>query len=429
MFSRKEVLLLGTLAFAKFTHILDFMVMMPLGPQLMTTFGITAQQFGILVSSYTLSAGIFAIIAAFFIDRFDRKKVLLLMYAGFLVGTLACALAGSYWQLMLARTLTGVFGGLLNTLILSIVGDSFELKKRATATGIVMSAMSAAAAFGVPLGVYFAAMFNWQVPFYIVLGLATPIWFGIWQFVPAINSHLQTSSTTAIIDLSEHLVDANNPSPERQSVSNVSSIAQPKRNAWEILTDIFGSFNQIKALSLGFCLVMGQFMIIPFIAPYAVKNLGFAPVELTYIYLFGGAVSLLTGAIFGRLADKFGHKIIFIIAVLGSLLPFYLVTNLSTTSFPIILTCTSLFFIFVGGRAVPSMAMVMSSVPSRYRASFMSFNTAFQQLAAGAAALISGFLIVETPTALSNFNLVGYLAMGLSFVAIGVALWLRTAKE
>ncbi len=428
MFSRKEVLLLGTLAFAKFTHILDFMVMMPLGPQLMTTFGITAQQFGILVSSYTLSAGIFAIIAAFFIDRFDRKKVLLLMYAGFLVGTLACALAGSYWQLMLARTLTGVFGGLLNTLILSIVGDSFELKKRATATGIVMSAMSAAAAFGVPLGVYFAAMFNWQVPFYIVLGLATPIWFGIWQFVPAINSHLQTSSNIpAPIDLSMHLIDEKNPTAEITTAPSL--LIDNKRNPWQILTDIFGSFNQIKALSLGFCLVMGQFMIIPFIAPYAVKNLGFAPVELTYIYLFGGAVSLLTGAIFGRLADKFGHKIIFIIAVLGSLLPFYLVTNLSTTSFPIILTCTSLFFIFVGGRAVLSMAMVMSSVPSRYRASFMSFNTAFQQLAAGAAALISGFLIVETPTALSNFNLVGYLAMGLSFVAIGVALWLRTAKE
>lgn len=386
MFTRNELFLLSSLAIAKFTHILDFMIMMPLGVSLMKEFGISAQEFGILVSSYGLSAGATAIVSAFFIDRFDRKRILLLLYGGFILGTLLCAMSNSYWSLLIARSATGMFGGLLNTIILSIVADTFELKKRATATGIVMSGMSAAAAFGVPLGLFFATAFVWQVPFYAIIVLAIPIWFGLRTFVPL--------------------------SPDKEKFSPTIQ---------KTLSNVFGNWNQIRALFLSACMILGQFMLIPYISPYMVKNIGFSEFQLIYIYLIGGSVSLITSPIIGRLADKYGHKKVFLWVALGSCIPILAITHLPTVPIYVALFFTTLFFIFIGGRAVPAMTMIVSSASPDYRGSFMSFNTAFQQLAAGAAALISGMLIVETETSFTQYNFVGYLAVGLTFIGMLLA--------
>ena len=398
MFERKEYLLLATLALAKFTHIMDFMVMMPLAPQIMRLFGIGTQEFGILVSSYTISAGVMAIISAFFIDRFDRRTLLLATYAGFTVGTLACALANSYETLLAARSLTGIFGGLLNTLSLSIVGDVFQLQKRATATGVVMSAMSAAAALGVPTGLYFATLYQWNTPFLVIVGVSLPIWLGLWYVVPSIRTHIQSD-------------------------------AAQKPRFFDGVRATFGDWNQVRALLLSMCLTMGQFMLIPFIAPFMVKNVGFAEADLMYIYLFGGAVSLFTGILIGRLADRYGHRRVFYVAAALSAVPIFWISQLpAATPLWWALSATTVFFIFIGGRFVPATTIVVSSVEARNRASFMSYNTASQQFAAGASAIISGSILVETPTVLLNFQYVGFIGIILTAAAIALAYSLRASK-
>lgn len=395
-YNRQEKLLLTTLAGAKFTHIMDFMVMMPLGPVLMKTMDISAQQFGFLVASYTISAGIAVLCSALFIDKLPRRKSLIVVYLGFIAGTLVCGISDSYYTLMLARMLTGIFGGILNAMILSTVGDSFPIEKRAGAMGVVMSAFSAAAAFGVPFGIYLASLGDWNWPFFVIVVLAVPIWFGLYIFVPKMQK------------TEELLV---------QKVQKTGAY-------FEVFLRVWSNPNQLTALGMSLALVLGQFMIIPYLSPYMVGNIGFSQMQLVYIYLCGGLSTLVSGPIIGRLADRFGHKRLFLIFAFLSMIPLLLVTHLPKVALPLALIASTLFFIFISGRIIPSTTMVVSSVETRYRAGFVSINTAMQQFSAGLAATISGSIVTEiavqdaTVKAISGYHFVGYLAVGLTVIAM-----------
>jgi predicted MFS family arabinose efflux permease len=395
-YNRQEKLLLATLAGAKFTHIMDFMVMMPLGPVLMKTMDISAQQFGFLVASYTISAGIAVLCSALFIDKLPRRKSLIVVYLGFIAGTLVCGISNSYYTLMLARMLTGIFGGILNAMILSTVGDSFPIEKRAGAMGVVMSAFSAAAAFGVPFGIYLASLGDWNWPFFVIVVLAVPIWFGLYFFVPKMQK------------TEELLV---------QKVQKTGAY-------FEVFLRVWSNPNQLTALGMSLALVLGQFMIIPYLSPYMVGNIGFSQMQLVYIYLCGGLSTLVSGPIIGRLADRFGHKRLFLIFAFLSMIPLLLVTHLPKVALPLALIASTLFFIFISGRIIPSTTMVVSSVETRYRAGFVSINTAMQQFSAGLAATISGSIVTEiavqdaTVKAISGYHFVGYLAVGLTVIAM-----------
>ena len=392
-YNRQEKLLLASLAGAKFTHIMDFMVMMPLGPLLMKKMDITAQQFGFLVASYTISAGVAVLLSALFIDKLPRRKSLLVVYLGFMLGTLVCGISNSYYTLMLARMLTGIFGGVLNALILSTVGDSFQIEKRAGAMGVVLTAFSAAAAFGVPFGIYLASLGDWNWPFFVIVILALPLWFGLFYFVPAGEK---------AIEVKEAVKDA----------------------YFEVFLRVLRNPNQLTALGMSLALVLGQFMIIPYISPYMVGNIGFSQMQLVYIYLCGGLSTLITGPIIGRLADKYGHKRLFLIFAAVSMIPLLLVTHLPKVALPLALVASTLFFIFISGRIIPSSTMVISSVETRFRAGFVSINTAMQQFAAGLAATISGSVVTEIVVegaavkAISGYHIVGYMAVGLTLIAM-----------
>lgn len=363
------------------------MVIMPLGPQLMRLFSIDAQQFSFLVSSYTFSAGIMGFFAAFFIDRFDRKHALILGYIGFLIGTLCCGLANSYELLMAARIFTGLFGGILNALVLAIIGDRFQLKKRASAMGIVMAAFSAAAVLGVPMGLYIAAELSWNYTFLILAGVGTLMLIGLFGLIPSMREHLET--------------------------------VRKQETPLEVVQRIARNGNQVRALSFKMCLILSQFMIIPFVAPFMVGNIGFSEIELTYIYLLGGALTLVTGPVIGRIADARGHKKIFIYIGFLSIIAILGITHMPPMGIPLALLGTSLFFILISGRAIPSTTMVVSSAASQHRAGFMSFSSAFQQLSAGLAAIIAGAILVETPDKqLQNFEYIGYLCVALTLIAI-----------
>jgi predicted MFS family arabinose efflux permease len=373
-----ERLLLLTLALIQFTHIVDFMILMPLGPQLMRLFSISPREFGLLVSAYTFAAGISGFFSAFVVDRFDRKKVLIWLYAGFGLGTLACALAPTYSVLLAARILTGCFGGGLTAAGLAVIGDTVPMERRATAMGIVTSAFSAASVLGVPLGLYLASAFDWHAPFLFLAGLSVVVFALIFKGIPSLKEHLA-------------IPQRNNP------IQVLGSVLQSKPQLW--------------ALLLTFFMMIGQFAIIPFISPSMVANVGFSEAQLTLIYFLGGATTLITGPLIGRLADRQGKLKVLIIFFLLSAIPQFWITHLGATSLPLALLLTTSFFIVSSGRMIPAMALVTGTVSPQRRGSFMSIQSSVQQLSAGFASLISGMIVVKDSQGhLLNYGWIGWLA-------------------
>lgn len=396
MTPKKEKLLLYTLATIQFTAIMDFMIVMPLGPQLMRLFDINPAQFGIIVSSYTFAAGFTGLVGAFFIDRFDRKTALLFNYIGFSIGTILCALAPTYEWLVAARIVTGLFGGVMGALVMSIVGDVIPEFRRATAMGIVMTSFSVASIFGVPFGLFLADLAGWHMPFYF-LGFMGLIVSGIiYKVVPSVNTHITKERPSPI----------------------------------QVLKNVFGSKMQVRALIFMFVLILGHFSIIPYISPYLVANVGFPESYLKYMYLLGGAATIFTSPYIGRLADKYGKPKILTIIALISLIPVLAITNMPHVSVWIVLTSSTMFFIFISGRMVPSMALVTSSVTPQHRGSFMSINSSAMQLASGTASFLSGLVIAKSAGGeILNYSYVGYGAVVFTLAAILIARKIKPVSQ
>ena len=374
------------------------MIIMPLGNQLMKLFQIEPRQFGYIVGAYTITAGIVGFAGAFFVDDFDRKKLLLTCYIGFLIGTLACGFAPTYIAMLGARILTGIFGGVLGTLVLSIVGDAIPAERRATAMGIVTSGFSLAAVFGVPFGNYLAHAFSWHAPFHFIAGIGTFIIIAILVFIPKMDEHIRNKSIR----------------PDPISVL---------KNLWE-------NSNQRKALLLMSLLMLSQFTIIPFIAPYMEKNVGFSQMQVTYIYLFGGLCTVFTAPLIGRLADKIGkHKVFRIFGILV-IIPIFLITNMYVLPIEIVLIVTSFFFIVINGRVVPAIALITGTTKPQSRGSFMSFNSSVQQLSAGLASFISGAIITQNAGGeLINYEVIGYIAVIACLGSIWAAGRIKSAEQ
>ncbi|MCB1158771.1 MAG: MFS transporter [Leptospiraceae bacterium] len=394
----KEWQLLALLACIQFTHILDFVIIMPLGPQLMKFFSINPRQFGLIVSSYTFSAGFAGLVSALFIDKFDRKASLNTSYLGFIIGTLSCGFAPSYETLLLARTLAGAFGGVLGATIFSIVGDLIPYERRGKATGTIMSAFSVASVAGVPIGLYLATLFTWRMPFYSLAAIST------------------------IIILFSHFLHP----PVREHLTR-----KPKNphNPFKALLAIFRNPNHLWSFSLIMTLMFAGFSVIPFIAPYLVSNVGLSEKQLAYVYLFGGGATFFTARIIGSLADKFGKQPVFMTIAGLSMVPIIIVTNLPKLEILYVLLATTLFFILVSGRFIPAMAMITSSVHPENRGGFMSVNSSIQQVSAGLASLISGMILVESSNKeLLNYPKVGIMACCATVICIFISRKLKVAS-
>jgi len=383
---KREWALLLVLAGIQFTHIMDFMVMMPLGPQFMRLFDITPQQFALLVSIYTFSAGICGFFAAFVIDKFDRKSALMVLYAGFAFATLLCALAPGYAWLLAARAVAGAFGGVMGAVVYSIIGDAIPESRRGAATGTVMSAFSFAAVAGVPTGLFLATLSDWRAPFYFLTVVSALILIAVWKVVPAQREHL---------------------------------IHKRERNPFKQLHAIFFNRTHLTAFAMIASLMFAGFSVIPFISPYMVANVGMKESELPYLYFFGGLATFFTARLIGKLADKHGKRKMFAWVAVASIVPIMLLTHLPKTSVVWAVAVTALFMVLVSGRLVPAMALITASVEPRLRGSFMSFNSSVQQIATGFAALMAGAIVSESATGeLLNYGMVGLLASGATLVAI-----------
>ncbi len=393
LLSENRLLLL--LAAVQFTHIMDFMIMMPLGPQLMRELDISAQQYGGLVSSFALTAGIVGLLVAPFTDRFDRRKLLLFCYAGFSLGTLACGLADNASTLLWARAVCGAFGGVSGATIMAIVADVVPPERRARGMGIIMTAFSAAAALGVPFGLKMAQWWKWEAPFLVIAAVAAVVWVGLFRILPPVRGHLTGGKVTSGKDFLELLRNG---------------------NAW-------------IGLALMVAMIFGHFTIIPFLSPYLVGNIGLPETSLFLVYLVGGLVTIFTGPLIGKLADRHGRFRVYVFLVAGACT----VIGLLTSSGPLALWQTLLlaafFFTFASGRFVPGQAVISMAVPSNRRGAYMSLVACSRDLAAGLTSYVGARVVAETADGrLLNFDRLGLLAIGASLVSLWIFRQVKSAE-
>lgn len=409
MIAINERLLLFMLGAIQFTNIIDFMIMMPMGDILISELSISPAQYGWLVASYGIAAGITAFLGVFYLDRVGRKKALLAAYAGFLLGTISSAVVPNtanpelnYLLFICTRVLTGFTGGLLGGIVLAIVGDVFPLERRGRAMAVVMIAFSLASILGVPLALFLVNAFseNWHVPFYFVSALGLPVWILAYFKMPLLNEHIKKVTG--------------------------------RSGRLETIFNAFAVREQRNALLFTCLLVLGQFTVISFLTPYMINNVGLKQSEIMYIYIVGGICSALSGVLIGRMVDKVGRFRVFTIFALLSIIPVIVMTNLAVVPLWVVLCISGLFFIFVSGRMIPANTITTSIVKPEHRGGFMSLNSAVMSLTAGAAAALSGWLVYQpgANSKIYHYDRVGYLAAGSTLISLLVVRLLKkTSKQ
>ncbi|MDZ4821988.1 MAG: MFS transporter [Flavobacteriales bacterium] len=401
---KNERLLLLLLGAIQFTNIIDFMIMMPMGDILKKQLHITPSQYGWLVASYGLAAGVTAFLGVFYLDNIGRKKALLTAYAGFILGTISSAIVPNtsnpelnYWLFIGTRVLTGITGGLLGGLVLSIVGDVIPFERRGRAMAVVMIAFSLASILGVPLALILVDSFggNWHIPFYFVSAMGLPIWIFAYLKMPALRDHLK--------------------------------MYNPDKKRTETIRLAFETREQRNALFFTMLLVLGQFTVISFLTPYMINNVGLRQNQILYIYVVGGVCSVVSGLFIGKMVDKAGRFRVFTISALLSIIPVVVLTHLGHAPLWLVLCTTGLFFIFVSGRMIPANTITTSLVKPEHRGGFMSLNSAVMSLSSGAAASIAGIMVSQEneSSEILHYERVGYLAVASTLVALLVVRLLK----
>ncbi len=388
--------LLILIAAIQFTVIVDFLIIMPLGPQYMRVFHILPSQFGLIVSAYAVSAGISGVAAGLFLDRIDRRPALIWLYFGFIVGTFLCALAPTYPLLVAARVVAGAFGGVAGALILAIVGDVVPEERRGAAMGVVMSSFSVASICGVPIGLMLASRLSWHVPFFGLAFLSALVWIAVLKILPSLRGHLKHVSE-------EHTI---------------------KR----MLTVLLHPDHRMAFLFMAVMTTTG-FLIFPYISNYMVANVGFTEKQLPLIYLAGGSFTIFSMNLIGRWADRAGKRLVFdwvsaiaVVAILG-------LTHLPRVPLVPAIAVTSFFMICMSGRMVPAMALMVGSIEPRYRGGFMSLNASVQQFSSGIAAYLGGRIMLQAPTGeILRFNWIGYLSVAGALGCIYLVRFLKPSQ-
>lgn len=384
--TKQEALMLFTLALVQFVAVVDFMIMPPLAPKLIKLWSITTKEFGIAVGAYIFTAGICGFLGAFFIDKFDRKRLLTILFAGLTAATLVCGLAPNYYILLLGRVVAGMFGGLLGTMVFSIIGDVIPAERRARSFGMVTASFSLASILGVPGGLYFANLWDWHAPFLVLVGLGVLVQGFVAIFVPSVTGHLNA----------------------------------PRRAPVEVIETILADKNQLFAIALVVTLAIGQFSILPLLTAFLVNNVGVTETQLPLMYLIGGSATVVASPLIGILADKTDKARIYTVAAVLSLFPILALTNYQpATPLVLVFATTTFFFICINGRMIPGMALVQGTVLPQHRGSFTSISSSVQQLSGAAGTFISGFIVVKGADGLlQHYNWVGFVAVLFTLISL-----------
>jgi DHA1 family inner membrane transport protein len=389
----RERATLLTLGAVQFTHVLDFMIMMPLGAQLMRVFQITPAQFTQLVACYGLAAAASGLAGGFFMDRFDRKRALLVLYTGFGLATFACGLAPTHHWLMAARLAAGAFGGLAGSMVTAMVGDIIPPARRGRGMSVVQSAFPVASVLGVPVGLVLAGKFGWHAPFFMLAGCAAANLLLGSLALP----HLRTA------------VHGHN----------------PRRQMREILSHGL----HLRAFALGTVLVMAGGVLIPFIAPSFVANVGLdEKLQLPLAYVAGGLATMISLPLIGRLCDRVDRLWLLAGLSAAASVVVLVLVRLGPSPLGVAALVMALFMVTMSGRFTPAMTMITNAVEARYRGGFMSVNAALQQAASGLANVLAGLFVTRDPTGhLAGYPVLGYVSIGFFVLAVLCAVELRAA--
>ena len=377
-FTNYQVLVIILLGLTQFTVVLDFMVMSPLGDMLIKSMSLTTSQFGFAVSAYAFSAGISGLLTAGFADKFDRKKLLLFFYIGFIAGTLFCGLSSSYFMLLAARIITGLFGGVIGSISMAILADLFPLHQRGRAMGFMQMGFGASQVLGIPISLYIANHWGWQSPFFMIVGLAGIIWLLTMLKLHPVSKHLELQT-------------------EKTAVTHFWHTLRERRYRTGFL---------MTAL-----LSLGGFMMMPWGSAFAVNNLHVSWEQLPILFMVSGIAALIIMPLVGKLSDKIDKVKIFTVAAIWMMVIVVIYTNLKPVPFPVIMLMNILMMIGIMSRIVPAMALVTALPKMQDRGAFMSINSSLQQIAGGIAAGVGGLIVVQQSktSPLQHYNTLGYL--------------------
>ncbi len=386
-FTKYEKIVILLLALTQFSVVLDFMVMAPLGDLLIKSMDITPAAFGMIVSAYAFSAGISGLLTAGFADRFDRKKILLFFYSGFILGTLFCGIADSFYTLFFARIFTGIFGGVLGSISMAIITDLFGMEKRGRAMGFIQMGFGASQVLGIPIGLYFANHWGWEAPFLLIVVFAIIVAFFLLRYLQPITAHIG------------------------------------QHNSQNALLHFWNTFSK-RSYSLGFIttsiLAIGGFMMMPYGTIFAVNNIGVSTEQLPLLFMASGITALFIMPLIGRLSDKWSKIKLFIISTMALVVVCIIYTNLGHIPFYLVVLINIAMMSAIMSRMVPSTTMISAVPDAQDRGAFMSITASLQQISGGLAAIIAGLIVYQKDknSPLEHYDTVGYIVGFVSFICI-----------
>ncbi len=364
-FTGYQTFIVVILAFLQFTIMLDFMIMSPLGAILLNDLGITTRQFGLVVSAYAFSAGISGLLTAGFADKFDRKRLLLFFYTGFVAGTFLCGMAPGYRFLLFARVITGLFGGVISSISLSIVTDLFPMNIRGRAMGIIMTAFSVSQVMGIPAGIWLANLWGWHAPFVMIASVSSFTGIFIALKLKPIRDHLARGR-------------------ERKALKHLQ------------LTIFNPSY--LYAFFVTALLTTGGFMLMPFASAFSVNNLGISMEELPIVYLVTGMATMVTGPLAGKLSDSQGKYKVFSAGSIMAILIVAYYSGLGKTPLWMVIMISVFMFVAISARMVSATTLTSAVPEPSDRGAFMSINTSMRQLFGGFGSMFAGLIVVQTAT-------------------------------
>lgn len=385
-FTKYEKFLIAILSFLQFTIILDFMILSPLGAMLIPALKITPGQFGLVVSAYAFSAGASGLLAAGFADRFDRKKLLLFFYTGFVVGTLFCGLAPNYNLLLIARMVTGVFGGVLGSVSFAIITDVFPLEQRGRVMGFVQTSFAASQVLGIPIGLFVSNHWGWHAPFIMIVAISVVVGAFIFMYLRPVNAHLKM---------------------------------HPDRNPLHHLMHTLSKPRYWQGFAATALLMTGGFMLMPFSSAFSVHNLGIDLEHLPLVYMASGLCSIIMGPIIGRYSDVIGKFRMFVIGSSLTIAVVIYYTHMGLSPLGLVIAVSVLMFTGVSSRMISSSALISGIPQLEDRGSYMAVSSSIQQISGGIAAAIAGLIVFENADgSLGNFDILGYAVAGSALVTI-----------
>ena len=385
-FSPYQKGVLALLAFLQFTVVLDFMIISPLGAMLMPTLCITPAQFGLVVSVYAFSAGVSGLLAAGFADRYDRKKLLLLFYCGFVAGTLLCGVSHSYGFLLFARMITGVFAGVIGSTIFAIITDLFAFQLRGRVMGIIQTAFAASSVIGIPMGLYMSNRWGWNAPFILIVAVSVVVGAVMIRFLRPINAHLALQQDRTPLRHFAH------------------TLSTPR---------------YLQGFATTALLATGGFMLMPYMSAFSVHNLGISLERLPLVYMITGVCSIIAGPLIGRASDIYGKFLVFCLGCIVTIIMVVIYTHLGLTPISVVILVNCLLYIGVTSRMITASALISAVPQPADRGAYMSISSSIQQISGGFAAVLGGLIVTEgSGGTLQHYDVLGYVLVGSTLITL-----------